>query len=102
MDLNYSCQTFWHFEGVLQGGLCKDGKDIGICGKGALDKINTEGKEWIWKHELDLDGVDSSEDNGRSQGYGGLTKVGGSHQFFFVCCIVDKTYHDHIVKYCIS
>ena len=39
---------------------------------------------------MKLDGVDSSEDNGRSQGYGGLTKVGGSHMNIFVCSIVDK------------
>ena len=42
------------------------------------------------KHDLELDGVDSSEDNGRSQGYGGLAKDGGSHMNVFVCSIVDK------------
>ena len=66
------------------------GAGHGKGGKGELDKINTEGKERIWRHELKLDGVDSSEDNGRSQGYGGLTKVGGSHMNVFVCSIVDK------------
>ena len=63
---------------------------IGMGGKGALDKINTEGKERIWRHELELDGADSSEDNGRSQGDGGLTKVGGSHMNICVWSIVDK------------
>ena len=42
--LEESCKELLHFEGVLQGALCKEGKDIGICGKGALDKINAEGK----------------------------------------------------------
>ena len=76
--------------GVLHGAFGNKGKDIGIGGKGALDKINTEGKERIWRHELELDGVDSSEDNGRIQGYGGLTKVGGSHMSISVSSIVDK------------
>ena len=71
MDLKDSLEKLGHFEGVLQGALGKEGKDIGIGATGALDKINTEGKERIWRHELELDGVDSSEDNGRSQGYGG-------------------------------
>ena len=80
--LEDSCKSTWHFEGVLQGALCKEGKHIGIGGKGALDKISTERNERIWRHELELEGADSSEDNGRSQGYGGLTKVGGSHKIF--------------------
>ena len=40
-----------------------------------------------------VDEVDSSEDNGRSQGtegYGGLTNVGGSHLYIFVSSSVDK------------
>ena len=39
------------------------------------------------------DGMESSEDNGRSQGtegFGGLTKVGGSHMNSFVSSIVDN------------
>ena len=38
-------------------------------------------------------GTDSSEDNGRShgiEGYGGLTKFGGSHIHICVCSIVDQ------------
>ena len=41
----------------MQGALCKADKDIGIGGKGALDKSITEGKERISRHELELDGV---------------------------------------------
>ena len=40
-----------------------------------------------------VDGVESSEDHGRSQGiegYGGLTKIGGSHKYMFVSSRVDK------------
>ena len=43
-----------------------------ISGKGALDKINTEGTARSWTQSFDgfdvEDGMDSSEDNGRSQG----------------------------------
>ena len=83
MDLKDSCRKLTGessnakgFEDVLRGALGKDVKDIGIGGKGALDKINTEGKERIWRHELELDGVDSSEDNGRSQGIEGIGTKG--------------------------
>ena len=43
-----------------------------IGGNGALDKISMEGKERNRRQSFDgidvVDGVDSSEDNGRSQG----------------------------------
>ena len=52
--------------------LGKEGKDIEIGGKRALDKINTEGTVRTWRQSLDgfdvEDGTDSSEDNGRRHG----------------------------------
>ena len=79
------------FKGVLKGiqGIGA-GAGHGIGEKGELDTNNTEGRERIWRHELELDGADSSEDNGRGQGYVGLTKVGGSHMNICVWSIVDK------------
>ena len=75
------------FKGDLKGvGNIGAGAGHGMSGTGALDKTNTEGKERIWRGELTkVDGADSSVDNGRSQGYGGLTKVGGSQMNMFVC-----------------
>ena len=68
----------------------KEGKGIdtssGICGKGELDKINTEGTGRSWRQSFDgfdvEDGMESSEDSGRSQGIeikgdGGFHGVGG-------------------------
>ena len=56
----------------------------GIGGKGALDQINTEGKERNWRQSFDRidveDGTGSSEDEGKGQGvdgYGGVLCVGG-------------------------
>ena len=44
--LKDSCRKLGHIEGVLHGAFGKEGKYIGIVGKGALDKINTgNGKE---------------------------------------------------------
>ena len=59
-----------HIEGVLHSALGKEGKDIGIGGKGALDKINTEGTVRSRRQRFYVkDGTDSSEDNGRSHGF---------------------------------
>ena len=101
MDVDDDCKKVNHVEGVLQSVLNKQSTGTGtggvIVGKGALDKINTEGKRRSRRQSFDgfdvEDGTDSSEENGRSQGtegYGGLTKVGGSHIHTCVCSIVDK------------
>ena len=86
----------------MQGALGKEGTGTGtgsvIGGNEALDKINTEGRGRSRRQSFDgfdvEDGTDSSEDDkGRSQGtegYGGLTKVGGSHMNIVVCSIVDR------------
>ena len=84
----------------MQSALTKEGTGIEtgnlVGGKGALDNINMEGTGRTWRESFDgfdvEDGVDTSADNGRSQGtegVGGLTKFGGSHM-------------NHSVKYCIS
>ena len=60
----------------MPSALGKEGKGIdtsrGVGGKGALDKINTEGTGRSWRQSFDgldvEDGMDSSEGNGRSQG----------------------------------
>ena len=86
-----------HFESVSHGTLNKEsaGKTAGngIGGKGTFEKINTEGMEQNLRQDFGgidvVDGADSSEDIGTG-GYGGLTKVGGSHMNVFVCSIVVK------------
>ena len=79
------------------------GAGHGIGGKGELDKNNTEGKEWIWRHKLEFDGADSPEENmGKgTAGDGGFRGVGGfeastSHLRLFEKCIIDKRilYHE--------
>ena len=60
----------------MQSAFSKEGTGIAtvsvIGGKGALNKINTERTGRSWRHSFDgfdvEDGMDSSEDNGRSQG----------------------------------
>ena len=85
----------------MQSALGKEGTGTGTSsvsgGKGLVDKINTEGMGRSRRQSFDgfdvEDGTDSSEDSGRSQGtegFGGLTKVGGSHIDMFVCSIVDR------------
>ena len=89
--------TGW-FRGALIGNQDEGaGPGHGIGGKGELDKNSTEGKQWIWRHKLELDGADSSEENMRkgTTGDGGFRGVGGfesstSHLCLFEKCILDK------------
>ena len=61
----------------MQSAMGKEDKGIGIGGKGALDKINTEGTGRSRRRRFYVkDGTDSSEDNGRSQGMEGIETKG--------------------------
>ena len=99
--LRNCCKKLRHFDGVLQGALGKEGKDNGIGGKGALDQIHTEGTGRSRRQRFVVkDGMDSSEDNGRSQGIdgigtkgdGGFHGVGGLsyHMRVFIESVFDK------------
>ena len=63
------------------------GAGHGISGKGELDTNNTEGRERIWRHGLELDGADSSEENiGKgTAGDGGFCGVGGFELHLRIC-----------------
>ena len=72
----------------MHSALGKDGKDIGIGGKGALDKISTEETVRSRRQRFYVkDGTDSSVDNSSSQGIegtetkgdGGFHGIGGSN-----------------------
>ena len=97
------------FEGVLRGA---EGRDIGIGGKGALEKNNTEGKVRSRRQRFYVkDGTDSSVVNGRSQGIegietkgdGGFHDVGGlnCHMRVLIDCIFDKRdMYNNLSMYC--
>ena len=62
------------FDSVLRS---TKGRDIGIGGKGALDKINTEETVRSRRQSFDVkDGTDSSVENGRSHGFEGIGTKG--------------------------
>ena len=96
-------------EGILRDA---ESSDIGIGGKGALDKTNTEGKVRSRRQSFDVvDGTDSSVVNGRSQGIegiktkgdGGFHDVGGlnCHMSVFIDCIFDKRdMYNNLSMYC--
>ena len=66
------------FKGILNGiqGIGV-GAGHGICGKGEFDKNNTEGKEWIWRHELELDGKHLEKATGGDGGFSRRRRMTG-------------------------